>query len=124
MAATMMPSQSPRNAQDLSISALLSPSAPEDSTRVIRTLLHKHIDHALESLPLRHDATDVGLVNYIGDTIVHLQGMLESIAEELVDDEFVIAKTEIGAGRMDTNGGNLGDLMPIRHFSEAYRNLK
>lgn len=117
-----MPSQSPRNAQDLSISALLSPSAPEDS--VIRTLLQKHFDQALDSLPLRHDATDVGLVNYIGDTIVHLQGMLESIADELVDDEFVVAKTEIGSARMDMNGGNLGDLMPIRHFNEAYRNLK
>lgn len=118
----MMASQSPRNAQDLSISALLLPSAPDPST-IIRALLHKHIDKAMRSLPPRRDDSEAGLITHIGDTIIHLQSMLSHIAEELIDDHFVKEKTNSVLGR-SADGGNMSNLMPLAHFNESYRVLK
>ena len=118
-----MASQSPRSAHDLSISALLSPSAPEPAS-VIRALLHRHIDEAMQSLPPRGEVTDVGLVTQIGDTIIHLQDMLARIADELVDDRFVRSETHRVLAPRSADGGDIEDGMLVRRFDKSYMALK
>ncbi|KAH6688268.1 hypothetical protein F5X68DRAFT_78628 [Plectosphaerella plurivora] len=104
-----MSSHPSRNPQEhMSISALLSPDT--DAPDVIRAVVQQHFDKALESMPPRNDMTDPGLIVQFGETILHLQAMVESIAKELANSGYHGQNADRALDLGFRDGGNMGTL--------------
>lgn len=92
----------------MSISALLSPD--NDTPDVFRAVVQKHFERTLDSMPPCRNPSKDGLLTHIGETVLHLQGMVADIAEELVYDNYhsQVSGTNLYDGFVE--GGNLDDL--------------
>jgi acyl-coenzyme A thioesterase PaaI-like protein len=91
---------------------------------VIRAVVQKHFDQALDSMPPRNDMTDPGLIVQFGETILHLQGMVERIAKELAHSSFHGQNADRALDQGFVEGGNMGALVDTTAKFKTHTALK